>query len=70
MFAGERVACRNPRAQDLVFAAIDFQELARAAVNLLTDGSSKAHDIGGTNASGREVNRFGAKGEECGAGSF
>src|ERR1700704_6644083 len=69
-YASERTPCRNSGAQALVFPAVDFQEFAGAAINLLADGSSKPHDTSGTMLAACEVNRFRAQRKQCRAASF
>src|SRR6266404_3683075 len=68
--AGERASCGNSGAQDLIAAAIDFEELAGAAVKLLADDSSKTRDTSGILARACEANRLGTQRKEGGTGDF
>ena len=45
VLAAERAACGNSDAQSLIAAAIDFKELAGAAVDLLADDSAETNGV-------------------------
>jgi hypothetical protein len=43
VFAGERAARRNARAEKLALAAIEFEEFGRTGKDLLANGGAKAN---------------------------
>src|SRR5713226_6695416 len=69
-FAAERARCGNSGAQGLIATAIDFQELAGTAVNLLANDSAEANGVRELQRGVHEANRFGSKREERGAAAF
>src|SRR6266852_5546198 len=67
MLAGEMTSRGNSGTQDLIAAAIDFEQLAGATVNLLPDASAEMYGVLELERRHCEVNRFGSKREEGGA---
>src|SRR6266404_595729 len=66
MLTGERTSGGNSGTQDLIAAAIDFEQLAGAAVDLLPNGSVEMYGVRKLERSNTEVNRFGSKREDSG----
>src|SRR6266849_10731060 len=58
VFAAERPARRNSRAQHLTVAAVDFQQFACAAIDLLADHGAEAHGVSCRCAVDRQLDGF------------
>jgi hypothetical protein len=70
VFAGDWTACGQAHAQELIRAAIYFEQFAGATVDLLANPGAKFHFMSLAFTVGREANRFGTKRKDRGAVSF
>ena len=70
VFASEWAARGQSHAQKLIGAAIDFEQFAGAAVDLLANGGAKFYFVDLAFAVRAEANRFGTKRKDRGAVSF